>query len=373
MIRLTIALALAPAFLLLWLFKKWDEKRPEPPGAVRNMVFWGVATCLPAAGVEMVLMEVLGKSLVNEQGGFLNAFLVAATTEESFKLLVVLLFLWRKPYFDEVMDGILYTAAASLGFAMLENVLYSAGNLGVGLLRAFTAVPLHAVCSGIMGYFVGRGKMSKGSAFGWVALGLFFAVLIHGTYDWAVFSGGFFGFAPPEPAVGLLEVIVIVVVCMGILYGLVRHALRLDDAIHGPEPRPLATANAAPPFAPYGAQQPYAQQPPAAAIRAARVRAAALRTATVSAAAVSAAALPAAAVPAAAVPAGAADPAVRPAGAADPAVRPAGTLRTAAAVRTAATLRTAAAATPAAAALRATSRHAGWTSVGPGAILRCHE
>ncbi len=262
MIRLTIALALAPAFLLLWLFKKWDEKRPEPPGAVRNMVLWGVATCLPAAGVELVLVEVLGKSLVNEQGGFLNAFLVAATTEESFKLLVVLLFLWRKPYFDEVMDGILYTAAASLGFAMLENVLYSAGNLGVGLLRAFTAVPLHAVCSGIMGYFVGRGKMSKGSAFGWVVLGLFFAVLIHGTYDWAVFSGGFFGFASPEPAVGLLEVVVIVVVCMGILYGLVRHALKLDDAIHGPEPRPLAPAGGPPAFEPFAPQQPYGQMPP---------------------------------------------------------------------------------------------------------------
>ena len=50
------------------------------------------------------------------KGEAINAFVVAALTEETVKLLVVLVYLRRKPHFDEVMDGILYAAAASLGF-----------------------------------------------------------------------------------------------------------------------------------------------------------------------------------------------------------------------------------------------------------------
>ncbi|MGZ3474819.1 MAG: PrsW family glutamic-type intramembrane protease, partial [Polyangiales bacterium] len=94
MLRFNIALAIAPALLLLWLFKKWDEKRPEPPGAVRNIVIFGMITCIPAAGIELAETELLG-SLLKEQGQFLNAFLCAATTEEAVKLAVVLIFLWR--------------------------------------------------------------------------------------------------------------------------------------------------------------------------------------------------------------------------------------------------------------------------------------
>lgn len=265
MVRFNIALAVAPALLLLWLFKKWDEKRPEPPGAVRNVVILGMITCIPAALIELGESSALG-DILQMQGQFLNAFFSAAVTEEAVKLAVVLIFLWRKPYFDEVMDGILYTAAASLGFALLENVLYSAGNPITGLVRAFTAVPLHAVGSGIMGYFVGRGKLSKGSAIPWIAAGFACAVFIHGFYDWTVFSGGGYGFVEGSPWLGLLIVVGFVAVCGFILRALVKHALTLDDKELGPQPRPLSVPPTGPAFpvpayapaAGYGYPQPYA-------------------------------------------------------------------------------------------------------------------
>ena len=255
-IRANLAIAVAPALLLLWLFKKWDEKRPEPPGAVRNVVILGAITCIPAAAIEIGLSYLLGEEVVKAQGQLINAFLVAATTEESVKLAVVLIFLWRKPHFDEVMDGILYTAAASLGFALLENVLYSAGNPIIGMVRAFTAVPLHATCSGIMGYFVGRGKMSKGTAIPWVFGGLFAAIFIHGLYDWIVMSGAGFGELDPSPLLALGIVVVLVAICAGILRLMVKHALSMDDALLGPASRPL------PPVAPVAYPQPgYVSQP----------------------------------------------------------------------------------------------------------------
>lgn len=240
-IRANLAIAVAPALLLLWLFKKWDEKRPEPPGAVRNVVIFGAITCLPAAGIEIGMSALLGKEIVEARGQFVNAFLIASATEELVKLAVVLIFLWRKPHFDEVMDGILYTAAASLGFALLENVLYSAGNPLTGMVRAFTAVPLHATCSGIMGYFVGRGKMSKGAAIPWIIGGYLVAVFIHGIYDWVVMSGATLGFdvIEPNPLLALGLVVLIVAICGVILRAMVKHALSMDDALLGPASRPM--------------------------------------------------------------------------------------------------------------------------------------
>ncbi len=272
--NITIALAILPALLLLWLFKKWDEKRPEPPGAIRNVVLLGMASCIPAAIIENILMAVMGKDLVNAQGGMVNGLVVAATTEESMKLLVVMLFVWKKPHFNEVMDGILYVAAASLGFALLENILYSAGNIFTGLLRAFTAVPLHAVGSGIMGYFVGRAKMGKGGTFPMILIGLGCAIVIHGVYDWSIFSGGFYGFAEPNQLIALGEALGIVIVCGIILRVLVKQALKMDDELLGAHSRPLipnmgqvgfapAYAYAQGGFAPqgYGGQPGYGAQP----------------------------------------------------------------------------------------------------------------
>ncbi|MFO0624953.1 MAG: PrsW family glutamic-type intramembrane protease [Polyangiales bacterium] len=238
---LSFALALAPAFLLLRMFQRMDAKRPEPPGSVRTVVLLGVASCIPAVIIELMLTALLGPATVNADGKLVNAFLVAATTEECLKLACVYFYLWKKPHFDEVMDGILYTAAASLGFAMLENVLYVGSNIGIAIMRALSAVPMHALCSAGMGYFIGRAKLARQGAALWCLAGLGFAISTHGAYDWALMSEGSFGEGPSNPAFGLLVAIAIVAsagVAVRLLY---KHALKLDDALLGPYARPLAT------------------------------------------------------------------------------------------------------------------------------------
>src|SRR5258708_21372029 len=104
-----------------------------------------MACCTPAAIFEPILAAALGKSLVNANGKFLEAYLIAATTEESLKLLVVLLYVYWMPHFDEEMNAVLYTAASSLALAMLEHVLYAAqAGIPTEIVRAFTPVPLPA-------------------------------------------------------------------------------------------------------------------------------------------------------------------------------------------------------------------------------------
>ena len=90
--------------------------------------------------------------------------------------------------FNEPFDGIVYAVMVSMGFAALENILYTFQyGFGVGVTRAFTAVPAHATfVIIIMGYFMGKAKFSN-NRIKFNLLGLLFAILFHGSYDFFLF------------------------------------------------------------------------------------------------------------------------------------------------------------------------------------------
>jgi RsiW-degrading membrane proteinase PrsW (M82 family) len=77
----------------------------------------------------------------------------------------------------------------SMGFATVENILYVyEGGLSTAWLRMFTAVPMHAVFAIVMGYYLGIQKYfgTKGSAI----MGLLYATLLHGLYDFVLMYPG---------------------------------------------------------------------------------------------------------------------------------------------------------------------------------------
>ena len=85
------------------------------------------------------------------------------------------------------MDGIVYGAVASLGFATLENVLYCIdGGLSTVIARAFTAVPAHASFGAIMGYYFSKQHFS-GSKVGVFSKAYFIPMVLHGLYDYFLF------------------------------------------------------------------------------------------------------------------------------------------------------------------------------------------
>jgi RsiW-degrading membrane proteinase PrsW (M82 family) len=118
------------------------------------------------------------------------AFFVVGLGEELLKYLVLVLYAFRKPSFNEPFDGIVYGVMIGLGFAALENIFYvMEGGIGVAVLRMFTAVPMHAAFGVIMGYYVGLSKFYRGSArMETSVMGLLFAVLLHGLYDFVLFQ-----------------------------------------------------------------------------------------------------------------------------------------------------------------------------------------
>ncbi len=191
---LTILVATLPVAALLWYFWHRDKGEKEPMKLMQKVFLWGILVIVPVVIVEIFLGEVaymLGIEF-NMVYLALMPFLVVALPEELGKLWVVK----RKAYdhnkFNEIMDGITYCILASMGFAVFENIMYTFQyGIETGILRAFTAVPAHALFSGIMGYYIGHAKFTKGKKkiknLFWkgLAAGVFF----HGLYDFLLMSG----------------------------------------------------------------------------------------------------------------------------------------------------------------------------------------
>ncbi len=59
--------------------------------------------------------------------------------------------------------------------------------MSTALIRAFTAVPMHALVPGIMGYFIGRSNTMRGAPVIGISAGLFIAMALHGLYDFILF------------------------------------------------------------------------------------------------------------------------------------------------------------------------------------------
>lgn len=189
MFLLLFIMAVAPGLFLLWYFYHRDRYEREPKKLIFKIFVFGGLTIIPA-----IILEVALEAAVNRlTGGVLNifivCFLVVAPVEEIVKFFVVRNWAYNRPEFNEIMDGIVYSVAASLGFATLENILYVLQHgLGVGIARALLAVPGHAFYGAVMGYFLGRAKLSGQREKRLLAWGLTLAILFHGLYDFILLT-----------------------------------------------------------------------------------------------------------------------------------------------------------------------------------------
>jgi len=181
-----LVVSAAPGVLFLLLILRMDRREPEPLSLVLRVIAFGAASAVVASLVEMGLDVVplfRGTDFANVVA---SSFIQVAPVEELCKLGVVLLFVWRNPNFNEENDGIVYLGASAIGFAVLENITYVVENgMGTGILRAFTAIPLHVFTAIVMGLFVGRARFAATKARRGllIVLGFAMAWLVHGLYD----------------------------------------------------------------------------------------------------------------------------------------------------------------------------------------------
>ena len=172
-----LVLAIIPALLIIWYIYRKDRYEPEPKYLVAKIFLLGALSVFPAALLEMVFPS----------GVFVSA-VVAPVVEEGLKFCVVFFFVYKSIEFDEPMDGIVYAAAAGLGFATVENIFYvMEGGLPVAILRGFFSVPGHVIFSCIWGFALGIAKFRPEAERGRIIfLGLAGAMIMHGLFNFSL-------------------------------------------------------------------------------------------------------------------------------------------------------------------------------------------
>ena len=192
--------AVLPALLLMFYIYKMDKVESEPIGMLARLVLFGCLITLPAALIETVLDTVF--SYVFGYNMFyllVENFIGVALVEEGLKWLM-LLTTWKSKRFDYVFDGIVYAVFISLGFALLENILYVLLQADLStavttlIMRAVTSIPTHMFCGVFMGYFWGKAKEAsvygnKTAKNGYWALSIVVPTLLHGFYDFCLSTG----------------------------------------------------------------------------------------------------------------------------------------------------------------------------------------
>lgn len=193
MIVLLLLIALAPGIFLAWYFYHRDSYEPEPKLKIVKIFFLGALMVVPAALAEMLIVSVTKVTIQNVIHIFILSFIIIAPIEELLKYFAVRKWIYNSLEFDEAMDGIVYTVAASLGFATAENVFYVVSlGIGTGITRAFLAVPGHALFGALMGSYIGRAKFNPIKETRLLTTGVVLAIFCHGLYDFLALSRSVF-------------------------------------------------------------------------------------------------------------------------------------------------------------------------------------
>jgi RsiW-degrading membrane proteinase PrsW (M82 family) len=162
--------------LVIIAFIVYSDKFKEPLDLILKTFFLGIFLCIPAGELNSWLIQSPDQSYF------------AGLTEESLKFIVLYFYIRPKAAFNEPMDAIVYGTIASLGFATLENLTYvysgspESDSFTIAIIRAISAIPLHACCGIIMGYFFGlHAFLGSKSA---LIKSLIIPISIHATYNY---------------------------------------------------------------------------------------------------------------------------------------------------------------------------------------------
>lgn len=213
--------AILPAFLWMVYFYRNDKYAPEPKKLVARTFLVGAIV-----GAAMVFSL---KELPFHLSMLSMAVFVAPVTEETAKFLCVKWTVYERKEFDEPVDGMVYATAAALGFAAVENIIYTlnswaSGGAEIGVMvlagRSVLSVPAHALFSGLWGLALGwhkEKKTLKSSII--VVAALLGGMILHGLFNYLT-SENLFG--------GLVFLLIFAAAWRGIFL-LIRKSLKLNN------------------------------------------------------------------------------------------------------------------------------------------------
>lgn len=197
--------SISPVIIFLYLIYRKDHEK-EPWKLLLLCLVGGMFSTL----LSLFLSLPASKLAPLFPGDFLSSlhlsFFTAAIPEEVAKFAVLYWAIWKRPEFDHHYDGIIYAVFVSLGFALVENLLYVfEGGLGVAFFRAILAVPGHGFFAVLMGYYFSLARFHENpKRRQYLIEALVLPILFHGGYDFFLFYMTKSGSASPLLALVLL-------------------------------------------------------------------------------------------------------------------------------------------------------------------------
>lgn len=187
--------AFVPAMFYIMPLMFLDRYDPEP--------LWLLAMAFAWGALVSVLFSAVSNDLVGAMFGQTASGVIAAPIfEEGSKGLGVLLILiFFRNEFDDILDGIVYAGTVALGFATVENVLYygrellahgSEGLIILFILRGILSPFAHVTFTAMTGIGCGISRESHNTfvRLAMPVLGYFCAVALHSFWNGMVFLGG---------------------------------------------------------------------------------------------------------------------------------------------------------------------------------------
>ena len=188
---------------LIWL----DRYDPEPFWLLALAFAWGALVAVVVSFiVNTVIGVVVAIGVSPEAGEAVGAVMSAPIFEEGSKglgLIIVLVFFRR--YFDDILDGIVFAGVIALGFATVENVLYYGRALGGGglgglailfVLRGIMSPFAHVTFTSMTGIGCGISRESHNRLVRILMplVGYIGAVTLHAIWNGLAVIGGLEGF-----------------------------------------------------------------------------------------------------------------------------------------------------------------------------------
>jgi RsiW-degrading membrane proteinase PrsW (M82 family)/pSer/pThr/pTyr-binding forkhead associated (FHA) protein len=173
-----------------------DRYDPEPPWLIASAFAWGgIVAVVFSFIVNTTFGVIVGEATHDaEISSFVTAVVSAPIFEELSKGIgVVILLIFFRREFDDILDGIVYGGVIGLGFATVENVLYYGNGINAGsdtlvamlIVRGIASPFIHSTFTAMTGIGCGISRESHNKVVRFIAPigGYIIAVILHAIWN----------------------------------------------------------------------------------------------------------------------------------------------------------------------------------------------
>jgi RsiW-degrading membrane proteinase PrsW (M82 family) len=184
-----LSILIPPLIAVVLFFSVRARKETSQQRLLIRAFFYGMLSIIVVILVQLLAAYFDLDNLKNLRRIVFYSLVIAAFFSEFSKFFFLKIFCYPDKSFRSPMDGIVISIMIAMGFATVNNILILVNipDLTVSSINALTSGPANLIFGGLMGFFIGLGKIRK---MRWIdsLTGLFAAVFFHALYAFTLIT-----------------------------------------------------------------------------------------------------------------------------------------------------------------------------------------